>query len=372
MSLSSGPSATATENQLLRKTLMKDLYTRISMKSEQVVWNQLRRHPQEVQRARDLTVEEMLASQHERYGLGRSVVRYSQKQVSPLTWPGDDAGTQGAVCKSHVCLDVLVSSLGGSPNASKLMFTTLPLQHEPYRRLWQRFCRLEKWLELAARPSSEECPEEADLLAHEVDDISALRQRMELVQKELWSSLPVDFEDEHLEVRPSQLGVEAGLGLFATKALPANQLVVHYGGNIHTLKSSMKLQDQEYVMRLGQTASAVDELADGSLYVDAGPHLAVKGRYINDCRCSALMHDFDAYVASRVRNGTPLLPGSLDSYNLQLVCCPEKHVAELFTTRDVEEGEELFFDYGHRYWDDRLATGAVCKVLRKQIPIEYQ
>ncbi|CAL1157616.1 unnamed protein product [Cladocopium goreaui] len=365
MSLSSGPSATATENQLLRKTLMKDLYTRISMKSEQVVWNQLRRHPQEVQRARDLTVEEMLASQHERYGLGRSVVRYSQKQVSPLTWPGDDAGTQGAVCKSHVCLDVLVSSLGGSPNASKLMFTTLPLQHEPYRRLWQRFCRLEKWLELAARPSSEECPEEADLLAHEVDDISALRQRMELVQKELWSSLPVDFEDEHLEVRPSQLGVEAGLGLFATKALPANQLVVHYGGNIHTLKSSMKLQDQEYVMRLGQTASAVDELAaacrhqrpqhalsqpcshDGSLYVDAGPHLAVKGRYINDCR-------------------------SLDSYNLQLVCCPEKHVAELFTTRDVEEGEELFFDYGHRYWDDRLATGAVCKVLRKQIPIEYQ
>ena len=43
----------------------------------------------------------------------RSVVRYSQKQVSPLTWPGDDAGTQGAVCKSHVCLDVLVSSLGG-------------------------------------------------------------------------------------------------------------------------------------------------------------------------------------------------------------------------------------------------------------------
>lgn len=190
--------------------------------------------------------------------------------------------------------------------------TTLPLQHEPYRRLWQRFCRLEKWLELAARPSSEECPEEADLLAHEVDDISALRQRMELVQKELWSSLPVDFEDEHLEVRPSQLGVEAGLGLFATKALPANQLVVHYGGNIHTLKSSMKLQDQEYVMRLGQTASAVDELADGSLYVDAGPHLAVKGRYINDCR-------------------------SLDSYNLQLVCCPEKHVAELFTTRDVEE-----------------------------------
>eukprot|EP00435_Cladocopium_sp_Y103_P024673 s3812_g6.t1 len=226
------------------------------------------------------------------------------------------------------------------------MFTTLPLQHEPYRRLWQRFCRLEKWLELAVRPSSEECPEEADLLAHEVDDISALRQRMELVQKELWSSLPVDFEDEHLEVRPSQLGVEAGLGLFATKALPANQLVVHYGGNIHTLKSSMKLQDQEYVMRLGSTASAVDELADGSLYIDAGPHLAVKGRYINDCR-------------------------SLENYNLHLVCCPEKHVAELFTLRDVEEGEELFFDYGHRYWDDRLASGAVCKVLSKTDTIKY-
>ena len=33
----------------------------------------------------------------------------------------------------------------------------------------------------------------------------------------------------------------------------------------------------------------------------------------------------------------PLLPGSLDGYNLQVVCCPEKHVAELLTTRDVEE-----------------------------------
>mmetsp|Transcript_31876 Transcript_31876/g.68676 ORF Transcript_31876/g.68676 Transcript_31876/m.68676 type:complete len:80 (+) Transcript_31876:36-275(+) len=70
MSLSSGPSATATENQLLRKTLMKDLYTRISMKSEQV--EPIAQTPpggkmpqnlrQEVQRARDLTVEEMLAS----------------------------------------------------------------------------------------------------------------------------------------------------------------------------------------------------------------------------------------------------------------------------------------------------------------------
>lgn len=43
------------------------------------------------------------------------------------------------------------------------MFTTLPLQHEPYRRLWQRFCYLEKWLELAVRPAECEEPGSRDL-----------------------------------------------------------------------------------------------------------------------------------------------------------------------------------------------------------------
>ena len=35
----------------------------------------------------------------------------------------------------------------------------------------------------------------------------------------------------HLQFTLIFAGVEAGLGLFATKALPANQLVVHYGGS---------------------------------------------------------------------------------------------------------------------------------------------
>lgn len=42
----------------------------------------------------------------------------------------------------------------------QLMFQTLPLQHEPYRRLWQRFGCLDKWLEVAVRPSPEDCPED--------------------------------------------------------------------------------------------------------------------------------------------------------------------------------------------------------------------
>lgn len=38
-------------------------------------------------------------------------------------------------------------------------------------------------------------------------------------------------------------------------------------------------------MRLGSSAAG-DEIAGSALYVDAGPHLAVKGRYINDCSSS--------------------------------------------------------------------------------------
>ena len=29
----------------------------------------------------------------------------------------------------------------------------------------------------------------------------------------------------------------------------------------------------------------------------------------------------------------------------------------------AKEGEELYFDYGDRYWEDRTASGAACKVL---------
>ncbi|CAK9032797.1 unnamed protein product [Durusdinium trenchii] len=165
------------------------------------------------------------------------------------------------------------------------MFRRLPLEHAPYARRWERFQALEKWLDLAIRPDGSGWPEEADLLQHETDDVPALKALLDQVQNELWSTLPMDFDDDHLEARDSRLGVEAGLGLFATRDWPNNRLVAHYGGNIHTLKSSMKLQDQEYVMRLGSSAAG-DEIAGSALYVDAGPHLAVKGRYINDCSSS--------------------------------------------------------------------------------------
>lgn len=72
-----------------------------------------------------------------------------------------------------------------------------------------------------------------DLLANEVDDIASLQKRLELAMLEfpglkfavsfqvvgicwtffysllcrLWSSLPLDIDDGHLEVRPSRLGI---------------------------------------------------------------------------------------------------------------------------------------------------------------------
>lgn len=93
---------------------------------------------------------------------------------------------------------------------------------------------------------------------------------------------------------------------------------------------------------------------DGALYVDAGPHLAVKGRYINDCRFWAdikgriVLHAFlpNLWVRkwmgktchdslSSVRCGYSR--GNLNGYNLRLVCRPDQHVGELFTLRDVQE-----------------------------------
>ena len=93
---------------------------------------------------------------------------------------------------------------------------------------------------------------------------------------------------------------------------------------------------------------------DGALYVDAGPHLAVKSRYINDCRFWAdikggiVLHGFlpnlwvQKWMGKTCHDGLSSAccgysQGNLHGYNLRLVCRPDQHVGELFTLRDIQE-----------------------------------
>lgn len=93
---------------------------------------------------------------------------------------------------------------------------------------------------------------------------------------------------------------------------------------------------------------------DGALYVDAGPHLAIKSRYINDCRFWAdikgriVLHGFlpnlwvQKWMGKTCHDGLSSAccgysQGNLHGYNLRLVCRPDQHVGELFTLRDIQE-----------------------------------
>ncbi|CAE7221865.1 frmA, partial [Symbiodinium necroappetens] len=201
--------------------------------------------------------------------------------------------------------------------------------------------KLEAWLELAVTPSEEECGEDRDLLSCP-DDLKRLRQRCKAVRGELGAALPRQ-RGEHLRVEASGLGPGAGLGLFAAEALEAGAVVAQYSGDLHDLRTSRALEDQAYVMRLGPTGPSKDEIASGCIYVDAGPHKELWARYINDCR-------------------------NPRGYNLELVCRPEKHFAELYASRPIAQGEELFFDYGEKYWDDRISLGGLPPAVLEELP----
>ena len=220
------------------------------------------------------------------------------------------------------------------------MFVVEPLADARYRRLHERLRRLEVWLELALVPSEEECEEDRDLLSCP-EDLKRLRGRCEAVRGELGEALPWQ-RGGHLRVEASGLP-GAGLGLFAAEALEAGSVVAQYSGDLHDLKTSRALEDQAYVMRLGPAGPSKDEIASGCIYVDAGPHKELWARYINDCR-------------------------NPRGYNLELVCRPERHLAELIASRPILQGEELFFDYGEKYWDDRISLGGLPPAVLEELP----
>lgn len=97
------------------------------------------------------------------------------------------------------------------------MFRTLPLRCPAYQKTWLRLRSLEKCLELGDEPY----PEAGAMIFHSIlllsacfvqdldvsTDLKSLRLRVESVRRELWSHLPADMDDEHLEVRDSCLGV---------------------------------------------------------------------------------------------------------------------------------------------------------------------
>ena len=117
----------------------------------------------------------------------------------------------------------------------------------------------------------------------------------------------------------------AGLGLFATECVAANELLLAYGGR--TITGSQLAG----ALSAGETTGDYAVRVRRDLYIDAEhtpQHLA---RYINDARGSPLRNNVE-FV--RVPS-----PGRLGGVELHLQ-----------TTRHVAAGHELLVSYGEPYW----------------------
>ncbi|CAN0479088.1 unnamed protein product, partial [Phaeothamnion confervicola] len=115
-----------------------------------------------------------------------------------------------------------------------------------------------------------------------------------------------------LEVRVSRIP-EAGLGLFAKIKIPRGSWICEYRGDVLRTVAAIRLTDKRYLMRLGPQQ-----------YVDAGRHWHVLARYINDARDPA-------------------------GNNAIFDKVPDKSMARVMVTRDIETGDEIYADYGKLY-----------------------
>ena len=103
------------------------------------------------------------------------------------------------------------------------------------------------------------------------------------------------------------------------------QVLGYYHGARYGTAEAMRVTDKSYLMRLGANA-----------YVDARENFQCAARYINDCR----------------REGR---------YNVRWEKQPESWHAQAIAIKPIAAGDELFVNYGARYW-------AGFKLLYKQEP----
>lgn len=125
--------------------------------------------------------------------------------------------------------------------------------------------------------------------------------------------LHVDDEKDGTQVRPS-LVPDAGLGLFALRPFEPGELLGEYAGHLMTSWQHQRTPDWTYVAAAGPDR-----------FVDAGPYPFVKARYIN--------HHFDP-----------------DKINAQYVDAPGHRIL-VHARRPIRSGEEIYADYGPRYWN---------------------
>jgi hypothetical protein len=122
-----------------------------------------------------------------------------------------------------------------------------------------------------------------------------------------------DGGGEGLVVGPSLIP-GAGQGAFAARRFQRGEILCEYTGTPMNLLQFYRTRDWTYVMNLGDWR-----------WVDLKPHPTIKARYIN--------HHFDRSMI-----------------NAHLRQEPAAWKVVILSSREIQAGEEVHYDYGDGYW----------------------
>lgn len=181
--------------------------------------------------------------------------------------------------------------------------------------------------------------------------LDAIEHRMLEVQRLMWEKLSDSNEmradanamradqagcDDSLRFSIQESNVKgAGKGLFALVDLEDEETILFYEGRELSWSQAKSLADKSYLMFLGQCErdengkrfTPNQRCQQPEICIDARETPQVLARYINDCR-------------------------NPKGYNVKFVMDADMACARIVTLRPISAGEELFVDYGERYWSD--------------------
>ncbi|KAI2489980.1 hypothetical protein MHU86_24606 [Fragilaria crotonensis] len=215
------------------------------------------------------------------------------------------------------------------------MSTRLQDFHPSFLENLARLETLERWRELAIRPSIDTCHKEDRLLLNDgIDNLPELEKRSLHARDLMNKFLPI-FKtplEESLVMAPSRIP-GAGNGLFyqpsvpggRNRAISAGETICYYYGHIHNFQSARKLNDKSYLM-----------LVSGTLFVDPRPCLHIKARFIND-------------------------PLNDEHVNCEYLPDPANFRCIVVATKEIQPNSELFVTYGDLYWNQQQSKGSVFK-----------
>lgn len=127
------------------------------------------------------------------------------------------------------------------------------------------------------------------------------------------SAAPCGDGHDGLEIRASDVS-DAGLGLFALRSFRPGESLCEYTGDVMTFWQHQRTPDWRYVVAIGN-----------GRFVDAGRYPCAKARHIN--------HHFDP-----------------EKVNTTYVETADGRIL-VEATRPIQPGEEVYADYGARYWN---------------------